>query len=352
MNEMVCDICGAKNSLSASRCSRCAEPLDAPTQITPSPFAVRGEEPGAKGRFEGVTEQHTLPHPQPTRRAPQPASSRPTLPATPAPAKADPEATRVVPSDRIVPKEVRTEPALARRELAQPMSRVPTQPLQPRPSTPPPITENLTSLIELTTDAFAPEPALQTKPPLRQRFAKQVQAKDIDREPSRPTEVQAPQPSALVRAKPRDHILANTIDAVVLLAATMACGVLATTLSAHGYPVSRPTAFENAAIWLARSGSLPARIGLMASILAMGYGGLGAYRGMTLGRAALGLVLVNQEGQHVAAGGALWHVLGCALNMVCLGAGTLWALVDRRQRTWACLLSRTQVVPRHQVVPR
>ena len=66
----------------------------------------------------------------------------------------------------------------------------------------------------------------------------------------------------------------------------------------------------------------------------------------------MGLVLVSQEGRPVGLGGALWHGLGCGLNILTLGAGTLWFVVDRWHRSWASLLSRTQVVPRHQVVPR
>ena len=66
----------------------------------------------------------------------------------------------------------------------------------------------------------------------------------------------------------------------------------------------------------------------------------------------MGLVLVSKEGRPVGWDGAVWHGLGCALSIITLGAGALWPVVDRWHRTWACLLSRTQVVPSHQVVPR
>jgi len=346
MSETVCDICGLRNGANARVCARCAEPLDTPTQISPSPFA----EPTPKADTQTVIDLPITPPPR--AAANMPASARPTQALT-----QDLEATRIVQSDRPLPPKARPEPAAPPGGLPPVQSRVPTQPLTGGPEGAlGPTQKDLAALIQRATaplpDAPRP-PAAAPKPPLRQRLA-QLAQEDLGEQAAQPapTQVARPKEQKLARAVLHQHGVANAIDAAVVLATVWALGAGLLALSGHGYPDSRPTAFENFAVYLARTGSLPWRTFGAAFVLAVVYGGVGALRGVTFGRAVMGLVLVGADGRPVGPGGALWHALGCALNILSLGAGSWWFVVDRSHRTWACLLSRTQVVPRHQLVPR
>jgi len=335
MSKTICEICGMANSPSASVCARCAEPLDAPTQISPSPFA----RPAAPSVAQTVIDLPIVP----------PARDRPTAPVPPsARSTANLDATAVFPQDLPLPRGARREPAMPPMGLPKVQSRVPTQALtQEMDLATRPTQADLAAMIERTTEPFpgAQDPhAPPAKPPLRQRLAQLAHEE--------PTHVPQPSGQELTRAVLYQHVGANVIDAVVLVAMAWALGCILLWLSHHGYPHSRPTAFENLAVFLARTGSLPTGIFLAAFALSLVYGAVGALRGVTFGRAVMGLVLVGSDGRPPHLGGALWHALGCGLNILTLGAGSLWLVVDRSHRTWACLLSRTQVVPRHQLSPR
>jgi uncharacterized RDD family membrane protein YckC len=244
--------------------------------------------------------------------------------------------------------------------LPQVQSRVPTQPLPQQPQEAPKGQgPDLATLIQRTTAPLQspPKPEAQ-KAPLRQRLAQLAQQEHQERAAAQAaaqkaaTQIARPKQQKLALALLHQHAVAHGIDAAVLMAMAWAIGAGLLLLSGHGYPDSQPTAFENFAIYLARTGSLPLRTIAAAFVLAVVYGGMGALRGVTFGRAVMGLVLVGADGRPVGLGGALWHALGCALSILTLGAGSWWFVVDRSHRTWACLLSRTQVVPRHQLVPR
>lgn len=381
MNEVLCEMCGLRNRPEAATCARCKEPLEIETRITPSPFAQAASR---------TTEKTVV--------APRDAGNTPVGPSIGR--SVSQETTRVIAGDLDIPLEARAEPQFAPRARTEPAapargaparpqglptlrSRVPTQPLpaddlraraarpeakppaarpaRPEPAAPvhdqlltaelhPPADLPRTILMDLDGLApTAPAPGA-AKVPLRDRLAAAAATQE-------PTTVGAPQwaPSSaqnLSRARWHHHLAANAIDGAVALALTLAIAAVCIALGHHSYPQTRPTAFENLGLWLARSGSQPLRTGLIAATALTAYGVAGALRGATVGRAVMGLVLVARDGRTVPWSGALWHGLGCSLNIITLGAGSLWCVVDRWHRSWACLLSRTQVVPRHQVVPR
>jgi uncharacterized RDD family membrane protein YckC len=68
------------------------------------------------------------------------------------------------------------------------------------------------------------------------------------------------------------------------------------------------------------------------------------YTGSTLGKAVMGLKVVNHRGDYVSVPRGIVRFLGYSVSAVLLGAGFFWAIVDRRHRAWHDLLAGTRVV--------
>ncbi len=71
--------------------------------------------------------------------------------------------------------------------------------------------------------------------------------------------------------------------------------------------------------------------------------------GWTLGRAALGVQVVNRDGGPAGPWRLLLRDLAHLLDTAAVFVGWLWPLWDSRRRTWADVLARTEV---HRTVPR
>jgi uncharacterized RDD family membrane protein YckC len=358
MNDNICEKCGLKNSSSAQACTRCSAPLEGTTQVTLSPF------------MQTAIDLPILPTPTPKPRthADLPASARPTAPLPShaverRPPSGNEEVTRVVQQAPQVPANARPEPSLG--DFVRPSVRHPSRaqnaettvaaPIPAKPPSPPMGNkqpgQTMHTLMSRATEAMAPAQMPPSRPSLRERLSTQATDMFGPNPTDRPV-TQAASQHGIVAARLRQHAAALAIDAVVLTALVWLVCVVGSALGHHGYPAERPTAFENLALWLARSGSTPLRSLMAAFILVQVYVGVGALRGHTLGRAVMGLVLVNASGRPVGLSGALWHTLGGALTTLAFGGGIFWLVVDNSHRTWASLLSHTQVVPKHQVMPR
>jgi uncharacterized RDD family membrane protein YckC len=82
-------------------------------------------------------------------------------------------------------------------------------------------------------------------------------------------------------------------------------------------------------------------------LLAVGFGFFGwfwTHGGQTLGMRAWRLRVVGADGRPPGWGTALLRFFGAGASAAALGLGYLWALVDRRNRCWHDMLSRTVVV--------
>lgn len=164
-------------------------------------------------------------------------------------------------------------------------------------------------------------------------------------EPAMPTTV-AQAPSGRAPARLRAHVAAVALDGLLVAGVMVAIAYLDLAVRGHSFPASRPTVFENFAMWLSHSGGGPSRVALGTWAFTTAYAILGARTGLSLGRAAMRLTLVAPTGRPVDWAGALWHAMGCTFCWLSLGAGVWWMGVDRSHRSWASLLSRTQVVPK------
>jgi uncharacterized RDD family membrane protein YckC len=69
-----------------------------------------------------------------------------------------------------------------------------------------------------------------------------------------------------------------------------------------------------------------------------------AVTGRTLGKALLGIRIVNVRGGRVSTGWSLVRSLAYVVSAIPLGAGFWWVLVDAKRRGWHDHLARTQVV--------
>lgn len=66
--------------------------------------------------------------------------------------------------------------------------------------------------------------------------------------------------------------------------------------------------------------------------------------GKTVGKAVLGLRVVQLDGATVSWARSLVRVAGYALSVMSLGVGFAWVAVDRRRRAWHDMLAGTRVV--------
>lgn len=84
----------------------------------------------------------------------------------------------------------------------------------------------------------------------------------------------------------------------------------------------------------------------LGSLLALGYcvGGGFLFQGRTLGRAALGIRLVDNRGVAPAPGRAVTRAALAAVSVMAFFAGFWWALFDRKGQTWHDKLASTYVV--------
>lgn len=66
--------------------------------------------------------------------------------------------------------------------------------------------------------------------------------------------------------------------------------------------------------------------------------------GQTVGKMVMGLRLVADDGGPVGLGQAFLRASAALLSALPLGAGFLWAVLDRKQRTWHDLIAATRVI--------
>ena len=68
------------------------------------------------------------------------------------------------------------------------------------------------------------------------------------------------------------------------------------------------------------------------------------YRGQTLGMLAWKLAIRSEDGAPLSLSQATLRFFGALVSAACLGLGYLWILIDRENRSWGDLISRTRVV--------
>mgnify|MGYP000037543687 CR=1 FL=1 len=66
--------------------------------------------------------------------------------------------------------------------------------------------------------------------------------------------------------------------------------------------------------------------------------------GQTLGMQAWHLRIQNSNNTSISLTQALLRFLMAAVSAACFGLGYLWMLIDKKDRTWQCMFSDTQVV--------
>jgi len=87
---------------------------------------------------------------------------------------------------------------------------------------------------------------------------------------------------------------------------------------------------------------------LLSSILFIVLYGFFAYfwtkNGQTLGMQAWHLRVQNSNRTSISLTQALLRFLMAGISAACFGLGYLWMLIDKKDRTWQCIFSDTQVV--------
>jgi len=88
------------------------------------------------------------------------------------------------------------------------------------------------------------------------------------------------------------------------------------------------------------------------SIIFLFYGWFWTHGGQTLGMKVWNLYLVNADGKFINWKTALLRFIAAIFSWAAVGLGFTWILLDRRQRAWHDIISRTQIlhVPRPSAV--
>ena len=71
---------------------------------------------------------------------------------------------------------------------------------------------------------------------------------------------------------------------------------------------------------------------------------LHSYGGQTLGKVFMGIRVVSDCGQSLSLSSSFLRLVGYLLSMLPLGAGFLWAVLDKRHAAWHDLLVRSHVI--------
>lgn len=71
---------------------------------------------------------------------------------------------------------------------------------------------------------------------------------------------------------------------------------------------------------------------------------LHSWSGQTIGKLCMGIRVVTFDGSYLGIGQAILRCLATFISSVPLGAGFLWAALDRRKRTWHDLIAGTEVI--------
>ena len=66
--------------------------------------------------------------------------------------------------------------------------------------------------------------------------------------------------------------------------------------------------------------------------------------GQTLGMQAWHIRIQNNDDTPIRWGQALLRLMGAVISLMAFGIGYVWILVDKKERSWQCILSKTEVV--------
>lgn len=71
---------------------------------------------------------------------------------------------------------------------------------------------------------------------------------------------------------------------------------------------------------------------------------LHSFGGQTLGKVFMGIMVVSDEGRMLSLGASFLRLVGYLLSIMPLGAGFLWAAVDRQHAAWHDKLACSRVI--------
>ncbi|MBD8681113.1 RDD family protein [Pseudomonas sp. CFBP 13719] len=144
-----------------------------------------------------------------------------------------------------------------------------------------------------------------------------------------------PIPASLAR-----RLAAATYDLILCLALLMAAAALYKLAQMGWYGEARLRVLSEAGAldhdpWLSL---------LLTSLSFAFFARFWTHAGQTLGMQAWGIRVQNTDGSTISPGQALLRFALAMVSWLCLGLGWWWMLIERRQRTWHDLGSRSQVV--------
>lgn len=349
MQRLACPHCGFRNLPSRNFCSRCELAVH---ESGPATFSAEPR-PAAAAQDPRPAEDATqiLRWAQQQAEQPKPQGDDTALPFTARP-------TAPWPHDQPLPKTSEVTQAHIPSTATEPQLRIPTAPMRPvappepaaqplRPTPTPKAHEGVTVAVHASSLAQRAPKTRTVQPVELRRGAAQsaVSAVRGTRPQSAPVRDTVAQQRLLTRPSGRRVALALLLDTALVITLLALFSAVQMLLSAHAaWPVDRPTAFESLAVWLHDARSAARLAALLTATLSLGYCAFAAKLGGSLGQRLAGLRLVDASGNVPGWDAALWHALGAMMGVAAGGAGYIWPLLDRRKRSWASLVSRTELV--------